>query len=306
MTSGPLDKPSQAQRSRLFFLDFRLYFLGSATRSDLVERFGIKEAAATRDLSAYREIAPNNATYDARARKYLINKSFIPIFKHSTHQALSSLTRGIGDDFLGDHRPMIECALPQDLFSPNTDIVAALTRAIHLGNLVEIGYVSTGSGARRRVIAPHALVHSGLKWHVRAFDRRRGTFLDFLLTRMSSVRAAEGSVAEHEVQGADRQWSRFVDLELVAHPNAENVEHPESIELEYGMTDGVRRIEVRAAQAGYFLRLWNVDCSTDHSCRGKEFQLWLRNHQTLYGVDNAMLAPGYRAKEASYARAQEL
>jgi hypothetical protein len=45
--------------------------------------------------------------------------------------------------------------------------------------------------------------------------------------------------------------------------------------------------------AGYLLRRWNVDCTEDHSLKGGEFHLWLRNRQALYGVTNLILAPGY-------------
>jgi hypothetical protein len=61
------------------------------------------------------------------------------------------------------------------------------------------------------------------------------------------------------------------------------------------MNEGMLKVEVRAAVAGYVLRHWNVDCSEIHSLDGPEIHLWLNNPQTLYGVDSATLAPGYRA-----------
>jgi hypothetical protein len=47
-----------------------------------------------------------------------------------------------------------------------------------------------------------------------------------------------------------------------------NVQHPDTIEAEYGMEDGVLKVRVRAALAGYLLRRWNVDCTEDHSLKG--------------------------------------
>jgi predicted DNA-binding transcriptional regulator YafY len=276
-----------------------LYFLGSVTRTDLVNRFGIKEAAATRDLSAYREIAPKNASYDARAKKYLTNQHFQPIFPHEPDQALRSLSQGIGDDFLEPHRPLLSCALPPRLTKPRLEIVAPLTRAIHLKQTVEIDYWSPASGATSRNIAPFALVDSGLRWHVRAFDRRRQQFRDFVLTRMSGVRTTGESADESEQALSDNQWMRIVDVELAPHPNRENVKHPDAIELDYGMTDGMLKIQVRAAQAGYVLRLLNVDCSKRHRLKGKEYQLCLQNHPTLYGVKSSTLAPGYENQTES-------
>ncbi len=60
------------------------------------------------------------------------------------------------------------------------------------------------------------------------------------------------------------------------------------------MTDGVLHLKVRAATVGYVLRQWIVDCSPKHSLIGKEYRLWLKNYLALYGVSNAVLAPGYK------------
>jgi hypothetical protein len=60
------------------------------------------------------------------------------------------------------------------------------------------------------------------------------------------------------------------------------------------MKNGVRKLQVRAAIAGYVLQQWKVDCSPDHNLDPKEYRLWLKDPLVLYGVQNAMLAPGYR------------
>ncbi len=38
---------------------------------------------------------------------------------------------------------------------------------------------------------------------------------------------------------------------------------------------------VRAATARFMLLKWSVDCSPEHSLRGPEFRLWLRDHLAL-------------------------
>jgi len=59
----------------------------------------------------------------------------------------------------------------------------------------------------------------------------------------------------------------------------------------------VLHMKLRAATAGYILRKWSVDCSPDHSLRGPEYRLWLKDHLAIYGVRNAVLAPGYRSSD---------
>ena len=65
----------------------------------------------------------------------------------------------------------------------------------------------------------------------------------------------------------------------------------------YCHRDGVLRMKRRAAIAGYILRKWSVDCSPDHSLSSHEFRLWLKDPLALYGVKNALLAPGYRSPD---------
>lgn len=54
----------QAQRERLAYIDFHLYFLGEVSRADISSRFGVAPAGATRDLAVYREAAPKNIVFD--------------------------------------------------------------------------------------------------------------------------------------------------------------------------------------------------------------------------------------------------
>lgn len=82
---------SQAHRDRLAFVDLRLRFLGEITRLDLISRFGIQAAAATRDLTLYRQVAPGNLRYNPRSKAYEASDPFRPVFDFPPHQVLSWL-----------------------------------------------------------------------------------------------------------------------------------------------------------------------------------------------------------------------
>ena len=86
-----LDDLSQLQRERLAYIDFRLYFFGEIGRPDLIERFGVAPAGATRDLALYREIAPNNITFDGSDKIYRIGQAFSPLFEHASQRVLSAM-----------------------------------------------------------------------------------------------------------------------------------------------------------------------------------------------------------------------
>lgn len=286
-----LQNLSQSQRERLAYIEFRLYFLGEARRQDLIQRFGIAPAVSTRDFAQYKEIYPNNISFNSKTKSYVISNSFSPAFEHVPERVLTALSQGFGDGVNPVGGALLACELPLVLNRPSMAALAPVTRAIHQQKAILLKYQSHTSGASKRQIVPFALVNDGLRWHVRAFDRKNQDFRDFVLTRMADTSVIEdNTVQKHELSSADIQWNRIVELDLVPHPNQE---HAEIIEGDFGMVGGVLHIKVRAAIAGYVLRQWIVDCTPKHSLKGKEYRLWLRNHLALYGVSSALFAPGY-------------
>ena len=285
---------SHAQRERLTYLEFRLYFMGEIGRPDLSARFGVAPAGATRDIAMYRELAPQNIEFDNSSKTYRISSEFAPIFEHPPQRVLSVLSLGFGDGVDGEPRSLLPCEFPAVLSCPRMEVLAPICRAIHAKRPVAIRYQSMTSGESERVIVPFALVDTGLRWHVRAFDRKSGEFRDFVITRIQNPVPLNEEPFAHEQIDADIQWTRIVELDLVPHPR---LERPEIIQTDYGMKNGAIRMRVRAAVAGYMLLRWGVDASPDHSLIGHEYRLWLKDHLALYGVMSAVLAPGYRAPD---------
>jgi len=283
---------SYATRERLAYIDFRLYFFGEIGRPDLIKRFGMASAGATRDLALYREIASQNIEFDGSNKIYRIGKTFSPIFEHATQRVLSALALGFGDGVNVDSQPLLPCESPAALSSPRMDVLAPICRAIQAKHPVAIRYHSMSNGESERVIVPFALVDTGLRWHVRAFDRESGEFRDFVVTRIETPTLLDEEPQANERPYNDIQWTRIVELDFVPHPR---LERPEIIRMDYGITDGSIRMRVRAAVAGYMLLRWSVDCSPDHRLKEEQYRLWLSDPLALYGVENAKLAPGYQA-----------
>jgi len=287
----------QAIRDRIAHIDFTLLFKGEAVRADLVDRFSIAAAQATKDFTLYRELAPGNIEYDQKLKLHKRGEAFEPLFDYDVVRTLATISQGYGDGFTGKVKPPLACEAPYHLNKPSLSIVAKVTEAIHKGKALSITYVSLSSGETTREIVPHTLVDNGLRWHVRGFDRKHGPsgapngFRDFVLTRIKvAVVLEDSTLSEAELETQDRQWNRFVELELEPHPR---IEHSEAIELDYGMTGGMMKVEIRAATAGYLLRLWNVDCSETACLSTSQCQLALNNRAALYGVQNLAIAPGY-------------
>ena len=280
-----------SQKQRLAYIDFCLMFKGAIYRQDLINRFEVGLSAASRDLTLYKELAPENLSYDTKEKRYFQSDKFIPAFEHDAKRTLVKLANDISDGFdaIGDIHFPVESS--SSLNVPDINIVACLVQAIVNNKVVNVIYTSLSSGSGSRDLVPHSIVDNGLRWHVRAYDRKSKSFRDFVLTRISKV-TIKAMSEEDEQTSMDTEWQRLVSLQLVPHP--QNVSHPTAIAMDYGMENSQLLIEVRAAMAGYLLRRWNVDCTERGTLEGAEYQLWLQNRFTLNNVNNLAIAPGYK------------
>lgn len=277
---------------RLEYLEFMLRFRGWVSRSDLTERFGLGEAAATRDIRLYRDLSPDNLMLNQSTKKYeIMDEEFSPIFDLRVQAALSKLRGGKICDALGmsDSGGFL---CPARLVLPDVDVLATITRAISVGAQLKTVYRSVQNGQSEKRLVPHALFDNGIHWYMRAFDLDKEQFRAYALTRICSVDIDRQVRGIPDLKLKDFQWSRMVSLELIPHPNRKNVPQPETIDHDFKMKDGVLKLMVRAAVVGYWLHHWNVDCTEDHHLKGYDYQLWLRNHQTLYDVESRGIAPG--------------
>ena len=284
---------SQNQRERLNYLEFRALFTGEVSRIDLTRRFGISEAAATRDLAIYRAEVPGNLVFDASLKLYRIASSFRLRYLEGieSRQLLRALVQGGGDDFGTICEPFISCELPAQMHVPSAEILGAVSRAIFQNCALRIEYCSATGNHGLREMVPFCLASTGLKWMVRAFCRRNGEFRNFILNRIKSAEFLPGNTpGPAEGREHDDEWNRFLRLELVPHPAAPPEEQAMT-ELEFKMIEGCYILRVRAALAGFVLRLWSVDCSEGRTLT--MLPLLLRNRISLHDVDSAKLAPGY-------------
>lgn len=291
-TVAELSAMSAAQRQRLAFIEFRAWFYGEVARKHVLERFEVATAAGTRDMALYKELAPGNVRYEQKLYRYL--PGFKPLFHHDVDRTLAALTLGFGAGEPAATGELLSHAVPARLNQPALDTLAAVTRAIHNRQALSLVYHSMKSGPGERVIVPHSLVDSGLRWHVRAFDRVKGNFRDLVLTRMEQVEspASIALPAAHESMAADTAWQHQITLVLKPHPAHP---HPKVIAKDFGMQRGQLTVVLRAATAGYVLRQWQVDCTVDARLRGPEFRLCLADPAQLAGISSAPLAPGYQA-----------
>jgi len=80
MSNEQLADLTQPQRDPLAFEGLRVRLIGEIRRQDLVPRFGIQSAAASRVLALYKALAPGNIDYDAKGKSYVLGANFQSMF----------------------------------------------------------------------------------------------------------------------------------------------------------------------------------------------------------------------------------
>lgn len=279
---------NHAQRERLAFIDFSLEFFGQIARADLIQKFGTGLASCTRDLSLYRELAPENAVLMHENKRYVRSDAFRAIFKHDSESVLRTLAKGFGDGFSLPQEKSPACFDAIRLVHPNTEIISAIMRSIYSNSAIQCEYESLSNGTTKRELVPHAIVNNGHRWHVRAYDRKSKEFRDFVCTRFKHIELQETEPNSNELANMDSAWNTLCELKLVPHPR---LSHSKAIEMDYGMTKGILELEVRAALANYLLRQWNVDCTDNATLTCDEYQLYLKNKNSLNGAIDFSIAP---------------
>lgn len=291
-TTNKLEQLTTSQKQQLSFIDFSLFFKGHLNSFSVQERFNLTPADVINIFKQYQTIAPDNLVEDANNQTYFQSNTFKPLFEYDVRKTLVKLSNQISDGFDAISSQPYPIQTPSLLNVPDLLVVARLSQAIMNGNAVNIIYTSVSSGSAAREIVPHSIVDNGLRWHVRAYDRKSNSFRDFVLTRISKVSLLSNQIDKRESKQFDDDWNLPVNLEIVAHPN--NIKHSTAIEIDYGMTDGVLEIQTNAALVGYLLRRWNVDCSEGAILSGGEYQLWLKNRAMIKHIHNLVIAPGFQ------------
>ncbi|MGF1729487.1 helix-turn-helix transcriptional regulator [Photobacterium kasasachensis] len=283
---------------RLEYLEFMLRFRGWVSRADLKERFGTSDAAATRDIRLYRDYSQNESNEDLNLKlnnttKYYEIKSgtFKPLFEITIQQVLAKIRKQKFCEAL-DMGSSNGVLTPPRLGLPTIENLATITRSISSRAVLITKYYSVKNGFSLKKLIPHSIFDNGTRWYMRAWDIEKKSFRSYALSRILSSEVSDTLDDHADLKLLDHQWNRMVKLELVPHPNKKNVSCPQTIEHDFQMKKGCLELSVRATIAGYWLALWNVDCTENHSLKGYQYQLWLRNHQTLYDVESRMIAPG--------------
>ncbi len=235
---------------------------GRLTTRHLCNSFGIGRQQASKDINHYiRNIGPGNLVYDKYLKGYKPTEEFVP-----------RLTRGLADEYLHLMARNSELTTMFDslaLNPANVELLSVPVRDVRPQTLrpimqaarqqkrLDCDYVSLNNPDREgRIIVPHTLVYTGLRWHVRAWCEKNLEYRDFVLSRFRDIpEIMDESV--HGVEG-DTEWNSRVTIVIRPDPRLSPAQR-EVVETDYGMQDGALRIPTRGKLVSYALNLLRIN-----------------------------------------------
>ena len=253
---------------RLEFIEFQLYWEGGVNRSNITDFFGVSVPQASKDLSQYQELAPDNLRYDRSEKRYFPTDSFCPRFLEPSAEGyleqLSAATAASTESQPSwlPNPPSVD-TMPVPHRRVSVSVLRAVLTAVRERASIEVLYQSMNEQRPEPVwrrISPHAFGSDGFRWHVRAYCHIDQRYKDFLLSRCLDTRSPGASDCSHQ---EDRQWEEFFNVVLT--PNPKFGEHQQKvIALDYDMHDGSVEIPVRKALLYYFKKAEYIH--TSFSC----------------------------------------
>jgi predicted DNA-binding transcriptional regulator YafY len=247
---------------RYRFIETLVLWEGRLTTRHLCDTFGIGRQQASKDINNYiREVGPGNLEYDKFLKGYKPTATFKP-----------QVTEGLADEYLhlmARNNELMNVFESLSLNVANAEVLSVPVRdvkpevlrpimqAARQQKRLDVDYVSLNHPDREgRVIVPHTLVYTGLRWHVRAWCEKNGEYRDFVLSRFREIPDIMDD-SEHGADG-DEQWNTFVDLCIVPDPRLSK-EQQEVVEADYGMNTGMLQVSTRARLVPYVLQLLHIN-----------------------------------------------
>ncbi|MGR5076067.1 WYL domain-containing protein [Photobacterium swingsii] len=255
--------------ARLAYVDFKLFFTGKVSRADLKGAFGIAEAAASRVLTEYSKLRPNNKTQKTNT---IIRGTFDSLIDFDAELALGMLANGFNSNKLFGVTELSYEKIGKIPNRLNLDDVAMITRAISGKYSTSCNYLSENSGNHeRRTLVPLAIMYDGTSWMFRAFDRSEKSekkFKNFHFARIRNVVEEIDSKAakqkENEALVQDEHWNLRLPLILKLHASLSEKER-QKVRTDFGIPDDKDEIYVteRAAFRWIVEKKWHIDARTD-------------------------------------------
>lgn len=261
-----------------------VWWEGRLTTKHLSQSFGISRQQASKDINTYiNDYASKNLVYDKQAKGYLPTRHFKPVFIDDSASAYLDLLNQNNERAPHIEGLALAYAHTEVLTVPDRsvkpEILRPLLKACREKRRLDIEYVSFNSPELEgRTIAPHTLVYTGMRWHVRAYCEKNRKYRDFVLSRLRGIPELRDDETDNGID-LDEEWNTLVDVIFKPDERLTTAQRA-IIEVDYGMTDGQLVVRRPQALVKYVVKRFQVNPNI-HDPRPEAQQLVLANRAEL-------------------------
>lgn len=261
-----------------------VWWEGRLTTNHLIQSFGISRQQASKDINTYiNDYASKNLVYDKQIKGYVPTRQFKPLFIDDSASAYLDLLNQNNERAPHIEGLALAYAHTEVLKVPDRsvkpEVLRPLLKACREKRRLDIEYVSFNSPELEgRTIAPHTLVYTGMRWHVRAYCEKNRMYRDFVLSRFRGVPDLHDEETENGIE-QDVEWNTQVDV--IFKPDERLTPAQRAIiEVDFGMAEGQLVVGSSQALVKYVVKRFGVNPNV-HDARPEAQQLVLANRAEL-------------------------
>jgi hypothetical protein len=246
-----------SNEGRLEKMHLLLLWEGRLNRGRLIVLFDLSPTRASEWIREFGERFPESMKWNSKTRSYEVLPGFFVSTSKSRIDLSESMAKYLAivglrnQEIEGVSHVALQAGF-HDLSTPSPLVFSRLMEGIRTCQAVRIEYRSMQDPKpHSRDIAPHSLVRSGRRWHVRAYSETHHAFRDYALGRISRIQLLERG----DLPGVedDDAWNTPVPVRLLPHPGLTR-DQQAVIRFEY-FTDAASRVEIcRGPMVPYFIQ----------------------------------------------------
>jgi hypothetical protein len=256
------------RQERFRFIESSLLWEGSVQRQRVRNAFHISLNHVTKVLRDYDETHPGSLVYDQRRQSYVPGRRFKPHYASRDPSEYLSLQLVYAESgsaavapLLGGGEGLSVEVVPTPALGIEESVLRHVLHAIIERKGVDVLYHSTrATQPGRRKLWPHALVHTGVRWHIRAYDGEREEFRNFALQRIEDPKPV--AQARPVPPENDASWVQRSTLKVVPNPKL-NPHQQRLAARDFGMVQTREGpawiVELRNCLIGYFATKYGLD-----------------------------------------------
>ncbi|MBQ4852468.1 YafY family protein [Pseudoalteromonas sp. MMG012] len=246
----------QAKEEQYFrYIEAVLFWHGEIQTGVFQDKFKLSRPSARRYLNDFIERHDIAARYDESEKAYVLATPFTPNY---ISQDFSEYVHLIGEQYVHQlsASPISALALPHRKLNPT--IIRPILNACRRQSVLDIRYQSIKEdGETERIIRPHTLVNSGLRYHLRAYCEDAKGFRDFSLSRILAA-CPEFKCKAQKYKQDDDAWQREVILTIMPDPRLSDYAQ-QVVAHDFDMQNHKKRLTSNAALINYLISILRLD-----------------------------------------------